>query len=154
MALRRRGTWVPALAAPAVVLVHIVSEALATGKGLLALAWEPSHLVLLAIAAIASPLWFRAAGHRRLAHAMAGFVALSVLAEGNQLGAGALVCALLLSLLAGALAGLAVQRAAEPAPVPRLRFERFSRLLTRRAARSGPYYAFVPAHGCRPPPLP
>ena len=152
--MRRRATWVPTLAAPAVVFVHILSEALATNKGLLAVAWEPSHLILLTIAAIASPLWFRAAGHRRLAHAMAGFVALSVLAEGNQLGAGALVVALLLSLIAGALAGLAVQRAAEPAPVPHRRSERLFRIVTRSAARSGPYYAFVPAHGCRPPPLP
>lgn len=151
--MRRKGTWVPALAAPIAVLVHIVSEALATGHSLLAVAWEPAHLVLLAIAVAASPLWFRAAGHRRLAHAMVAFIALSILAEGNQLGAGALICALLLSLLAGALAGLAIQRAADPASVPQRRFERSYRIVVRSVARLGPYYAFVPAHGCRPPPL-
>jgi hypothetical protein len=150
--MRRRGTWVPTLAAPIVVLVHIASEALATGHSLLSVAWEPAHLVLLGIAAAASPLWFCAAGRRRLAHAMAGFIAISLLVEGNQLGAGALLCALLISLLVGALAGFAIQRAADIAPVRYRRSEQFFRIAMRRAVRSGPYYAFVPSHGSRPPP--
>jgi hypothetical protein len=152
--MRRRGSWVPSLAAPIVVFVHILSEALATGRGLLLVAWEPAHLVLLGVAAVALPLWFCAAGRRRLAPAMVGFIAVSLLIEGNQLGAGALLCALLVSLLVGALAGLAIQRAAQVAPVRSLRLEQSFRIAFHGTIRSGPYYAFVPAHGSRPPPLP
>jgi hypothetical protein len=81
--MKRGTTWVPALAAPIAVLVHILSEAMATGRGLGAVAWEPSHLALFAVALIAMPFWFRAAGTRRLAQALVAFVGVSR----NPLGA-------------------------------------------------------------------
>jgi hypothetical protein len=152
--MTRRGSWIPALAAPIAVLVHVVSEALATGHDLLLVAWQPSHLLLLVTALAAMPLWFRVAGTRRLAQAMVAFVGLSLLADGGQIGAGALVCALSLSAFFAWIAGFAIQEAAEPLPPRPAWSQRALAVATRGAVPTGPYYAFVAVRGCRPPPLP
>jgi hypothetical protein len=152
--MKRGTTWVPALAAPIAVLVHILSEAMATGRGLGAVAKEPSHLALFAVALIAMPFWFRAAGTRRLAQALVAFVGVSLLADGGQIGLGAMVLALSVSALFAWIAGFAIQRAVEPLPSQPAWGHRALVAVADYAVPTGPYYAFVPAHGCRPPPTP
>jgi hypothetical protein len=152
--MRRGSTWVPALAAPIAVLVHIVSEALATGRGLVAVTWEPSHLALLVVALAAMPFWFRAAGARRLAQAMVAFVGLSLLADGGQIGLGALFAALFVSACFAWVAGFAIQRAADPPRSQPAWSLRPTPVTVRGVVPSGPYFAYVTVHGCRPPPLP
>ncbi len=155
MTRETRTNWVPALAAPIAVLSHILSETLASGRNLLAVAQEPSHFVMLVLAVAAMPLWFRAATARRLGEAMFGFVALSLLVEGNGLGAAALVAALAISAIISWLSGLAICAAvAAPAASVSLGAEP-DRVATLPPAVDlpGPYYAFVSSRGNRPPPL-
>jgi hypothetical protein len=153
--MRRETSWVPALAAPIAVLGHIASESLAGGRALLSVACEPSHAVILLLAVAATPLWFRAAASRRLGHALFAFIALSLLLEGNGLGAIAMLVALVISAAISCLSAVALQRAF----VPQDRAVRLGELSRTRAtlpARldlAGPYYAFIPVRGNRPPPL-
>jgi hypothetical protein len=151
---RRKTNWVPALAAPLAVLGHIVSETLASGRNLLAVACEPSHFVMLVLALAAMPLWFRAASARRLGEAMFGFVAVSLLVEGNGLGAAALVTALAISAIISWLSGLAICAAAcGTTGVPIGAPPRVVAALPPAVDLPGPYYAFVSSRGNRPPPL-
>jgi hypothetical protein len=152
---RRETNWVPALAAPLAVLGHIVSETLASGRNLLAVAGEPSHFVMLVLALAAMPLWFRAAAARRLGETMFVFVAVSLLVEGNGLGAAALLTALAISALISWLSGLAICAAIRPnsGGVPIGALPRVVAALPPAVDLVGPYYAFVSSRGNRPPPV-
>lgn len=144
-----------ALAAPVALLGHIVPEALVSGRPLLALLQEPVHLALLVLSLGAIPLWLRAARSRRLGLAIFGFVAVTLLAEGNGLSTGALLAALAISAIISWLGGLALEAAVDAgdyaftlAPPTRVRAA-----LPAPVDRSGPYFAYVAARGNRPPPL-
>lgn len=147
-------TWVPALAAPIAVLGHILSETLVSGRSMPAVAREPSHAVLLLLSIAAFPLWFRAAASRRLGHAIFGFVALSLLVEGNGLSATALVAAIAITALWSWLSAAAIERVTRASRIePSFRTGRQLRCaLTSGQTPAGPYYAYVAAHGSRPPP--
>jgi hypothetical protein len=151
--MNRRSAWLPALAAPIALLGHLLPEALVSGRPLLALAEEPVHLALLGLSLGALPLWFRAARSRRLGLAIFGFIAVTLLAEGNGLSAAALLVALAISAIISCLGGLALEAAVETAAGPSLV------ALTLTAAKlpalvecAGPYFAYVPSRGNRPPP--
>jgi len=137
------------------VLGHIVSESIASGHPLLSVAREPSHLVFLVLALAAMPLWFRAAHSRLLGHAIFAAIALSLLLEGNGLGAAAMLVALAISAVISAVSGIAIDVAltsldAETTiEAPRARVAGG----VREPERCGPYYAFVSSRGNRPPPL-
>lgn len=148
--------WFPALAAPAAVIAHIVCEALAGRAGVFAVAAEPSHRCLLALAFLLLPLWFAAVRVRALALALFGFVASSLLFEGNGLGAGAMLAALLYAVVASWLAARAIDAlsgAAPRRPVTRAPRDGRARCFAPGRTLDGPYFAFVSAHGNRPPPF-
>ncbi|HUA07923.1 MAG TPA: hypothetical protein VMA98_01530 [Candidatus Acidoferrales bacterium] len=153
--MRRHASWIPALAAPLAVLGHVVSESLAGGRPLLSVAWEPSHAVILLLALAAMPLWFRAAASRRLGSALFAFIALSLLLEGNGLGVAALLVAVAVSLALAWLSGWAIERVslcAVPIACVRCGLPP-ARILAPCVPRYGPYFAFVPTRGNRPPPF-
>jgi hypothetical protein len=153
--MRRETRWLATLAAPIVVLGHILSEALASGRGIGEVALEPSHGLLLVLSFAAAPLWFRAVGARRLGVAIGGCIALSLLLEGNGLGAAAMVTALAISAVIGWLGGLALGAVCVPSE-RRIAIAPLFRHRPHRAAEPdspGPYYAFVTTRGNRPPPL-
>ena len=143
------------LAAPLAVLGHIVSETIASGHSLLSVAREPSHLAFLILALAAAPLWFRAAGSRRLGHAIFAAIAVSLLVEGNGLGAAAMVTALAISAVISWLGGIALSAPGSASDA--------GTAINRAGAahvepvcepeRREPYYAFVSSRGNRPPPL-
>ncbi|HTV94340.1 MAG TPA: hypothetical protein VMG98_16685 [Verrucomicrobiae bacterium] len=151
--MKRRYGWLPVLAAPITVVGHIVSEAIASGKDVLAVAWEPAHLVLLLLAVAAIPLWLRAANRRRLGSTIAVAIALSLLVEGNGLSAIALAVAVVISALFGFFGGWVIESARfgvpdigfKPALPPALVF-------SAGVPSTGPYFAFVATRGNRPPP--
>jgi len=153
--MRRKPAWVPMLAAPVAVLGHIVSETVASGHPFLVVAREPSHLVFLILALAAMPLWSRAAGSRRLGHAIFAAIAVSLLVEGNGLGAAAMLTALAISAVISWLTGLAFAAMLSTGETG-TRIHRSGLVLVDPVCepeRSGPYYAFVPSRGNRPPPL-
>jgi hypothetical protein len=153
--MRRHASWVPALAAPVAVLGHIVSESLAGGRALLSVAREPSHVVILLVAVAATPLWFRAAASRRLGHALFAFIALSLLLEGNGLGAAAMLVALMISAIISCVSAFALEHrvVAREGAIRLGDPRRACAALPARLDLAGPYYAFIPVHGNRPPPL-
>jgi hypothetical protein len=153
--MRRHASWVPALAAPIAVLGHIVSESLASGRALFSVACEPTHTVILLLAVAATPLWFRAAASRRLGHALFAFIALSLLLEGNGLGAAAMLVALVISAFISCLSAVALERAfvAREGAIKLGDPPRVCAALPARLDLTGPYYAFIPVRGNRPPPL-
>lgn len=153
--VKRRSAWLPALAAPVALLGHLVPEALISGRPLLALAREPAHLTLLVLSIAAIPLWLRAARARRLGLAIFGFVAVTLLTEGNGLSAIALLTTVALSAIVSWLGGLAIEAAAcESDPGFRLATPaRIRAALPAPVDRCGPYFAYVAARGNRPPPL-
>jgi hypothetical protein len=151
--MNRRSAWLPALAAPIALLGHLLPEALVSGRPLLALAEEPVHLALLALSLGAVPLWLRAARSRRLGLAIFGFIAITLLAEGNGLSAVALVAALAISALISWLGGLALEAAVETAAVPTLAaLAQTVVVLPAPVELAGPYFAYVASRGNRPPP--
>jgi len=153
--VKTRCAWLPALAAPVTVLGHVVSEALASGRSLVTVAWEPAHLVLLIVAVLAFPLWLRAANARRLGYVVAAVVAISLLVEGNGLSVVALAFAVALSVLLGLLGGWAIE-CASFAALPHVRVARTTLakpIPAPAVPRFGPYFAFMPTRGNRPPPL-
>ena len=153
--MKRRLANAAALAAPAPVLGHILSEAIASGHGILAVAYEPSHLYQLAASLIAVPLWRRAAAARRLSVCIFAFTAVTLLFEGNGLSLSMLAVALALAALmtwvcdSAVKAALCTIDAATPmfGGMPRARA-----LASTGVTMTGPYYAYVAAHGNRPPP--
>ena len=151
--MRHRRTWVPALAAPAAVFGHIVSESLVSGQNVLAVALHPAHAIVLALALAAMPLWFRAAGTRTLGQAIWLFIALTLLLEGNGLGATAMAGAFAISALIAWLGGLAITHAiAEPERGVSVPVRVYQLANAPDVDLSGPYYAFLPTRGNRPPP--
>lgn len=136
------------------MLGHILSETLASGRNPLAVAAEPSHLVLLILSLAAGPLWFRAAASRRLGQAVFGFIALSLLVEGNGLSASALAAAIAITALWSWLTARALEYAGA-ARGERARYRGQMPLgmaLTAGATPAGPYFGYVRAYGSRPPP--
>jgi len=154
--LNRRYGWLPVLAAPTTVIGHIVSEAIASGRDVFAVAWEPQHLLLLVLALLAFPIWSRAANRRRLGYTIAAVVALSLLLEGNGLSAAALGVAVAISTILGFFGGWAIE-SADLCAVARVRYvEASPPILTLPSGTppAGPYFAFVATRGNRPPPVP
>jgi hypothetical protein len=143
------------LAAPAPVLGHILSEAIASGHGIVAVAYEPSHLYQLIASLIAVPLWRRAAAARRLSLCIFAFTAVTLLFEGNGLSISMLIVALALAALMIWAGDSAVKAALStidgaariPAGMPRATL-----LASTGVHVTGPYYAYVAARGNRPPP--
>ena len=153
--MKRRYAWLPALAAPITVLGHVLSEALASGRNLLTVAREPAHILLLIVALLALPVWLRAARSRQLGLAMFGFIAVTLLAEGNGLSAAALLAALAISAIISWLGGLALGVVAD-ADDFELTFATPTRIRAALPApvdHYGPYFAYVAVRGNRPPPL-
>lgn len=154
-AMKRRLAFAPALAAPVPVLGHILSEALASGHGVWAVAHEPSHLYELILSLLALPLWRRAAAARRLSASIFAFTAITLVFEGNGLSIPMLITALVLAAAMTLVADSAVKAAlgaiACGARVLR-NADRVAAVLPTTGHLSGPYYAFVAAHGNRPPP--
>jgi hypothetical protein len=111
---------------------------------------------------LAQALPFRGKGAAFVALSAAlqmGFVAVTVLAEGDPLAAGSTLSALMAALAAALVGALALQlvrsRIAEAAPASTRVTHVALRYASRRAARcfSGPYFAFVAVRGNRPPPF-
>jgi hypothetical protein len=152
-AMKWRFTYLPVLAAPISVFAHILSEALASGRGLMAVAQEPSHLYLFVLSLLAIPFWTRAAGARRLAPAIFAFTALSLIFDG--LDTTVLIPALLFAALVSWTGGSAVQAAtlvSSPSHTRSLPHDRLRILnLPTDTILRGPY-AYVVSHGNRAPP--
>jgi hypothetical protein len=147
--------WLPALAAPSALVAHIVSESLASGESVSRVAAEPSHLGLLALSLLLLPLWFAAARMRALGLVLFAFVAASLVFEGNGLGAGAMLAALLYATIASWLAAHAIG-AFTASGDNRHPSHCYADVVRRHVAAgrtlSGPYFAYVPVFGNRPPP--
>ncbi len=129
-------------------------EALVSGRPLLALAGEPVHLCLLALSLGAIPLWLRAARSRQLGLAIFAFIAVTLLAEGNGLSVAALTAALAIAAIISWLGGFALQAAvdATPSAATRTTLAQTSDKLPALVELAGPYFAYVPTRGNRPPP--
>lgn len=152
--MKRRFACLPALAAPIPILSHVVSQAIVSGHGLLAVAQEPSHLYELGLSLLVIPLWGAAARARRLNAAIVAFTALTLLCEGNDLSATMLVAAIALAAMISWVGGSAVQAAyAVAANVDRFAWSAPRDVVVRDPLHvAGPYYAFVSTRGNRPPP--
>jgi predicted outer membrane lipoprotein len=139
------------------VVGHLGAEALASGKSLQAVALEPFHLYLLVLPVVLLPLWLPAARAKCIGLLMFAFVAGTLVAEGNGLAMGTLLIALLVAAAFSWLGALALESLSEQSEsgafAPLLHPSRA--LVARRAfVVSGPYFAYVSAHGNRPPPIP
>jgi hypothetical protein len=152
--LNRLRPALPAAAGPLVLAAHLCAEALVSGRSLYSVAAEPLHAYLFLLAVLSTPFWTFAARRRCLRLTLLATLGLTLALEGNGLGRLSLIGALLLGSFLVWLGGLAIERVAVARAIPPTRVLRCVQRVVALGHPPvyGPYFAFVPIRGNRPPP--